>query len=64
MSACVDLEIGLHRREIDSYAVELRGIPPESDAEVRLVRSGQAVARFDLSACGDWVQIQPRTVRP
>jgi hypothetical protein len=48
MSACVDLEIGLHRRDVDNYAVELRAIPPESDAEVRLVRSGQALAQFDL----------------
>jgi hypothetical protein len=33
MPACVDLEIGLHRRDVGNYAVELCGIPPPANAE-------------------------------
>ncbi len=33
-----DLEIGLHRRDIDSYSVELRFSHPQSDAEIRLAQ--------------------------
>jgi hypothetical protein len=46
--ACVDLEIGLHRRSADSYEIEMRTSLPESDAEVRLLRGGLALARFDF----------------
>jgi hypothetical protein len=46
--ACVDLEIGLHRRSADSYEIEMRSSLPESDAEVRLLRGGLALARFDF----------------
>ena len=40
MTDYADLEIGLHRRDADSYGVELRFSQPKSDAEVRLVREG------------------------
>lgn len=43
-----DLEIGLHRREADSYAIELRFSHPKSEADIRLMRDGQAVAHFDV----------------
>jgi len=47
MSQFADLEIGLHRRDGDSYAVDFRYNQPDSDTDVRL---GQGVARFDLPA--------------
>lgn len=47
MNLVADLEIGLHRREADTYAVDFRFNQPESDTDVRL---GQGVARFDLPA--------------
>jgi len=47
MNQTAELEIGLHRRETDTYAVEFRFSQPDSETEVRL---GQGVARFDLSA--------------
>ena len=49
MSTTADLEIGLHRREAESYAVDFRFNQPDSDTDVRL---GQGVARFDLGALG------------
>jgi hypothetical protein len=45
-----DLEIGLHRRTADSYAVELRFSMPDSDAEIRLGGASPPVAAFDLAA--------------
>jgi hypothetical protein len=47
MNQIAELEIGLHRREAETYAVEFRFSLPESDAEVRL---GQGIARFDNAA--------------
>jgi hypothetical protein len=44
MNQIAELEIGLHRREADTYAVEFRFSLPDSEAEVRL---GQGIARFD-----------------
>ena len=53
MADCADLEIGLHRRDVDAYAVELRFSQPKSDADVRLVRGELPVARFNLDElCG------------
>ncbi len=43
-----DLELGLHRRDADSYVVDLRYVQPDSDAEIRLVGAEPAVARFDF----------------
>jgi hypothetical protein len=48
MTDYADLEIGLHRRDADSYTVELRFSQPESDSDVRLVQRGPSLARFDL----------------
>jgi hypothetical protein len=53
MSTSADLEIGLHRRDSDSYAVDFRFNQPDSDTDVRL---GQGTARFDLQALG---KLQP-----
>ena len=45
-----DLEIGLRRHDPESYSVEIRFTPPDSDAEVRLVCGDLATAQFDLTA--------------
>ena len=47
MNPIAELEIGLHRREAETVAVEFRFSLPESDAEVRI---GQGIARFDSAA--------------
>jgi hypothetical protein len=49
MTDYADLEIGLHRRDTDSYGVELRFSQPGSDADVRLVREGVSTVRFDFN---------------
>jgi len=49
MTSYADLEIALHRREADSYAVELRFNPPDGEGEVRLIQGGSALAQFDLA---------------
>ena len=43
-----DLEIGLHRRDADTYAVEMRFSQPDSDADIRLASDGVSV-RFDAA---------------
>lgn len=48
MEKCVDFEIGLHRREVECYTIELRSSPPESSAEVRLVRSSLTPTHLDF----------------
>jgi hypothetical protein len=48
MAAYADLEIGLHRRDTGSYAIELRFSQPESDADIRLVRGDPALVQFDI----------------
>lgn len=48
MPEAADLEIGLHRRDVTSYAVDLRFVHPQSDADVRLLRgSDLPLVRFD-----------------
>jgi hypothetical protein len=50
MTGYADLEVGLHRRDAEAYAVELRYSQPDSDTDVR-IGLGQAIAaRFDASA--------------
>jgi len=49
MTSYADLEIALHRREADSYAVELRFNPPDGEGEMRLIQGGSALAQFDLA---------------
>src|SRR5690242_12445058 len=44
-----DLEIGLHRWDLSGYAVEMRFVQPDSDADVRLLRGGAAVVQFDFA---------------
>ena len=48
MTEVADLEIGLHRRDADSYAVEFRFIQPGSDADIRLSPDTRATAHFDF----------------
>jgi hypothetical protein len=43
-----DLELALHRRDIESYAVELRYTDPESVEDKRLLRDELAPVQFDL----------------
>jgi hypothetical protein len=45
-----DLELSLHRREGEGYAVEMRFTQPGSDADVRLGQSGQVTAAIDVEA--------------
>ena len=42
-----ELEISLHRRDADTYTVELRYAAPDSDADIRLISGGLPVATFD-----------------
>jgi CHAT domain/SIR2-like domain len=48
MTAYADLEMGIHRRDADSYAIELRYSQPDSDADIRLVRGDPALVQFDM----------------
>ncbi len=50
MDKFAELEIGLHRREVGSYALELRFSQPESDAEVRLGQGQSLQTKLDLNA--------------
>jgi hypothetical protein len=50
MAEYAELEIGLHRRDSNSYAVELRFSQPESDADIRVGLGQPIVVEFDLSA--------------
>ena len=49
MTAYADLEIGLHRRNADSYAVELRFSQPDSDADIRSMRD-LSLVQFDIES--------------
>ena len=49
MADYADLELSLHRRESDTYTVELRFSRPDSDADIRF---DPAEARFDWDALG------------
>ena len=44
MTAFPDLEIGLHRQDVDGYAIELRFSQPASEADVRLA----SLVQFDM----------------
>ncbi len=48
MISYAHLEIGLHRRDVDSYTMELRYTPPEGDVDIRLVRRGLSPLSFDM----------------
>jgi len=50
-----DFEIGLHRRDIESYVVELRFNRPDSDADNRLT-GAPIVARFDVAHLRELMQ--------
>ncbi len=49
MTAFADLEIAIHRRDADTYAIELRFTPPNAEGEIRLIQDGPALAHFDLT---------------
>ncbi len=53
MKEYADLELGLHRRESGSYAVELRFSHSQSDADIRLTQDGPALVQFDTTALRD-----------
>lgn len=48
MTAYAHLEIGLHRRDIKAYTLELRYTPPEGDVDIRLVRGGLSPLTLDF----------------
>jgi hypothetical protein len=48
MSDYADLEIGLHRQDEGSYAVEFRFSPPNSDVVVSVGQAHQSQVAFDL----------------
>jgi hypothetical protein len=50
METYADLELALHRRDADTYSVEMRYNAPDNEAEVRLLGDGSAAVSFDLAA--------------
>lgn len=48
MSSYAHLEMGLHRRDVESYTLELRYTPPEGDVDIRLVRQGLTPLGLDF----------------
>ena len=56
-TAGADLEIGLHRRDAESYAIELRFSQPKSDADTRLT-ANTPILRIDVAA------LRERSVNP
>src|SRR5512136_243107 len=49
MAEYADLEIGLHRRDAGSYAIEFRYSQPNSEADVRLGQGQLTQAAIDLN---------------
>jgi hypothetical protein len=47
MKKYADLEIGLHRREVDSYSIDFRFSQPDSEADIR---PGRGTAHIDVKA--------------
>ena len=47
MTNYAHLEVGLHRRDADSYTMELRYTPPEGDVDIRLVHRGLSPLSLD-----------------
>ena len=48
MTAYVDLEIGLHRRNVDFYEAQLRISQPDSDADISPPLNGPQLVQLDL----------------
>jgi hypothetical protein len=48
MDKFADLELSLHPRGADGYAVELRFSQPGDDADIRLIRDGSSPVTFDF----------------
>jgi hypothetical protein len=55
MTEYADLELGLHRRNAGSYAVEFRYTQPKSEADVRLDQNQPTLASIDLDELGQLV---------
>jgi hypothetical protein len=55
MKGYAELEIGLHRRESGSYAIDFRFNQPDSDADIRLGQDKLTEADIDLEALQDLV---------
>lgn len=53
MTDYADLEIGLHRRDAVSYAVEFRFSQPNSETDIRLGNDQSAQVAFDLDVLND-----------
>ncbi|NTU65672.1 MAG: hypothetical protein HGB05_20295, partial [Chloroflexi bacterium] len=49
-SGIADLEVGLYRRDTESFTVELRYTRPDDAADIRLSTERPAVTSFDISA--------------
>jgi hypothetical protein len=49
MTEYADLEIGIHRRDAGSYAVELRFSQPDSEADIRIGQDQAVYASIDLA---------------
>jgi hypothetical protein len=47
--AYADLEVGIHRWEPGSYAVELSYLRPAGEADIRLLRQGPPLVQFDFN---------------
>jgi hypothetical protein len=50
-----DLEIGLHRRDVDTYAIEFRFSPAKSDADIRLANRDLHTVQFDWDRLGSLI---------
>ena len=48
MTAYVDLEVGLHRRNVDYYEVQLRISQLDSDADISPPQNGPQLVKLDL----------------
>ncbi|MCP4694131.1 MAG: CHAT domain-containing protein, partial [Desulfobacterales bacterium] len=49
MTNYADLEIGLHRRDVDAFGIQMRFSQPGGDSDTSLLR-GSPIARFDFKA--------------
>lgn len=56
--AYADLEIGLHRRDVDTYAVDFRFSQPDSDADIRVLRDGADAVQIDFAQLRE-LQLDP-----
>ena len=48
MPAYVDLELGLHRRNVEYYEIQMRISQLDSDADIRISQNGPQLVQLDL----------------